>query len=56
VSFTWFTSADVVRHPIVQRIVEAYEEFDRQQTVAALPAGDKDSRERSSERDNRTGE
>jgi phosphate starvation-inducible PhoH-like protein len=25
VSFTFFTSKDVVRHPLVQRIVEAYE-------------------------------
>ena len=25
VSFTYFTSKDVVRHPLVQRIVEAYE-------------------------------
>jgi phosphate starvation-inducible PhoH-like protein len=25
---TMFSSADVVRHPIVQRIVEAYDRFD----------------------------
>ena len=25
ISFTYFTSRDVVRHPIVQRIVDAYE-------------------------------
>jgi len=25
VGFTWFTAKDVVRHPLVQRIVEAYE-------------------------------
>lgn len=31
VSFTHFTSKDVVRHPIVQRIVEAYEAFEEQQ-------------------------
>ena len=29
VSFTQFTSQDVVRHPLVQRIVEAYEAFTR---------------------------
>jgi len=29
VSFTYFTSKDVVRHELVQRIVEAYEENDR---------------------------
>jgi phosphate starvation-inducible PhoH-like protein len=27
-SFTHFSSRDVVRHPLVQRIVEAYEKFD----------------------------
>jgi phosphate starvation-inducible PhoH-like protein len=31
ISFTNFTSKDVVRHPIVQRIVEAYEAFEQQQ-------------------------
>jgi phosphate starvation-inducible PhoH-like protein len=25
VAFTYFTSKDVVRHPLVQRIVQAYE-------------------------------
>ncbi len=29
ISFTWFTSQDVVRHPMVQRIVEAYDRADR---------------------------
>ncbi len=29
ISFTHFTSKDVVRHPIVQRIVEAYEAFEK---------------------------
>ncbi len=29
ISFTHFTSKDVVRHPIVQRIVEAYEAFEQ---------------------------
>lgn len=28
ISFTYFTSADVVRHPLVQRIVDAYEQAD----------------------------
>lgn len=28
VSFTWFAPADVVRHPLVQRIVEAYDRDD----------------------------
>lgn len=30
ISFTHFTSKDVVRHPIVQRIVEAYDAFEQQ--------------------------
>jgi phosphate starvation-inducible PhoH-like protein len=52
VSFTWFNSGDVVRHPIVQRIVDAYDEYDRQ-TVAALGSGaDKAAeKERQHERD-----
>ncbi len=29
ISFTHFTSKDVVRHPIVQRIVEAYDAFEQ---------------------------
>ena len=28
IGFTWFTPRDVVRHPLVQRIVEAYEAFE----------------------------
>lgn len=31
ISFTFFNSKDVVRHPLVQRIVEAYDDFDVQQ-------------------------
>lgn len=31
ISFTHFTSKDVVRHPIVQRIVEAYDAFEQKQ-------------------------
>jgi len=31
ISFTFFNSKDVVRHPLVQRIVEAYDDFDAQQ-------------------------
>ncbi|MGH6884913.1 MAG: PhoH family protein, partial [Geminicoccales bacterium] len=36
VGFTWFTARDVVRHPLVQRIVEAYE---RQKTDEAQTGG-----------------
>jgi phosphate starvation-inducible PhoH-like protein len=35
ISFTWFNSGDVVRHPIVQRIVEAYDDFDKN-NISAL--------------------
>jgi phosphate starvation-inducible PhoH-like protein len=34
VGFTWFQARDVVRHPLVQRIVEAYESFDSSQTTS----------------------
>jgi len=30
ISFTFFSAHDVVRHPLVQRIVHAYDEFDKQ--------------------------
>lgn len=29
ISFNFFTSSDVVRHPVVARIVQAYEKFDQ---------------------------
>jgi phosphate starvation-inducible PhoH-like protein len=29
ISFTFFTSSDVVRHPLVAKIVHAYEAFER---------------------------
>ena len=35
VSFTYFDSADVVRHPIVQRVVDAYDKHDKQ-SIATL--------------------
>lgn len=34
ISFTYFSARDVVRHPLVQRIIEAYEAFDKQQNSA----------------------
>ncbi len=37
IGFTYFNAKDVVRHKLVQRIVEAYDEYDRQ-SVTALPA------------------
>jgi len=33
IGFTWFTSRDVVRHRLVQSIVEAYERFDQTQVT-----------------------
>ena len=33
IAFTWFTSSDVVRHRLVQGIVEAYESFDQSQVT-----------------------
>ncbi|MEX2131884.1 MAG: PhoH family protein [Pseudohongiellaceae bacterium] len=35
ISFTWFDSRDVVRHRLVQKIVEAYDAYD-QQSISAL--------------------
>ena len=32
--FTYFQARDVVRHPLVQRIVEAYDEHDAEQTTS----------------------
>jgi phosphate starvation-inducible PhoH-like protein len=37
ISFTFFTVRDVVRHPLVQRIVEAYEAFEKAQNEKPLP-------------------
>ena len=33
ISFTWFTARDVVRHPMVQRIVEAYDRADQRRNA-----------------------
>jgi phosphate starvation-inducible PhoH-like protein len=38
VTFTWFTARDVVRHPMVQRIVEAYDRADQAQGEARKEA------------------
>jgi phosphate starvation-inducible PhoH-like protein len=34
IAFTYFTAADVVRHPLVARIVEAYEKADSREPPA----------------------
>ena len=38
IAFTYFTAADVVRHPLVGRIVEAYESAEERNEDAARPA------------------
>lgn len=48
ISFTYFDSKDVVRHPIIQKIVEAYDNFDSQ-NISTLNTLDQD---RLNERDN----
>ena len=40
ISFTFFTSRDVVRHPLVQRIITAYESYDRANNTADDTAQD----------------
>jgi phosphate starvation-inducible PhoH-like protein len=37
IAFTQFSSADVVRHPLVARIVDAYEHATSAQEIASLP-------------------
>jgi phosphate starvation-inducible PhoH-like protein len=37
IAFTQFSSADVVRHPLVARIVDAYDKANSMQELAALP-------------------
>jgi phosphate starvation-inducible PhoH-like protein len=34
IGFAYFQARDVVRHPLVQRIVEAYDSFDSSHTAA----------------------
>jgi len=37
IGFTWFSPRDVVRHPLVQRIVEAYEAFESGEARGGVP-------------------
>jgi len=46
IGFTYFNARDVVRHRLVQRIVEAYDEFDRQ-SVSSLGNSDHPQRHES---------
>lgn len=47
ISFTWFDSRDVVRHRLVQKIVEAYDSYD-QQSISSLKQEHPASNERDS--------
>lgn len=42
VAFVYLTDQDVVRHPLVQRIVQAYEEWERNRRAPYQEQGDKD--------------
>jgi phosphate starvation-inducible PhoH-like protein len=44
ISFNYFNAGDVVRHPIVQRVVEAYEAYEKEQTLSSLKNPDGDRR------------
>lgn len=48
ISIIRFTNADVVRHPLVQRIVEAYEKYENREAARS-----KENRDRYEKRDNR---
>lgn len=50
INFSYFDSKDVVRHPIVQRVVEAYDKYDKQ-SIAALKKSESSEQERINERD-----
>jgi phosphate starvation-inducible PhoH-like protein len=39
IAFCGFSDADVVRHPLVQEVVKAYESWDAQRPAAPLPSG-----------------
>lgn len=41
ISFTFFQSGDVVRHPVVQKIIEAYETFESRQKYEKGDRGDR---------------
>lgn len=46
IAFCQLTSKDVVRHPLVQQIVQAYEEYEKKQKPAAKRPADRRRRER----------
>jgi phosphate starvation-inducible protein PhoH and related proteins len=50
ICFSYFNAKDVVRHPIVQRVVEAYDEHDKK-SISSLKQNDNKDQERVNERD-----
>jgi phosphate starvation-inducible PhoH-like protein len=50
ISFSYFNAKDVVRHPIVQRVVEPYDEHD-QKSISSLKQNANNDQERVNERD-----
>ncbi len=52
ISFTFFQSKDVVRHPVVQRIVQAYESFDVSEEAKRAKAEQKQAEKQRASDDN----
>ncbi len=50
ICFSYFNAKDVVRHPIVQRVVEAYDEHDKK-NISSLKQNENNDQERVNERD-----
>lgn len=56
ISFNFFTASDVVRHPVVARIVQAYEDYDaEQETVKAKQRAEREALDRNRNSDNTNG-
>lgn len=51
ISFNFFTAGDVVRHPVVARIVQAYEEYDAEQERIRLAKKEAQEQEKFSKPD-----
>ena len=54
ISFNFFTAGDVVRHPVVARIVQAYEDYDAEQErirIAKKAAQEQEKQDKSDESD-----
>ena len=46
IGFSFFDSKDVVRHSLVQKIVEAYDEYERKNTITSLTHDNSSSHDR----------